>query len=202
MVKSKIHILLFCAVLILLCISSSGTAQTKGITIGYSQFFQTTRVHNYNSEQVGGHSIGYGIHFSHTSSTDRYFINYNIGNTWSRDSIVIHPVNSPPSKGMQQLNVLDLGINFGIGRSLQFNSFLALYLGGGLHYARITYDYAGIAPKSNPGVTTELLACARYEFEHFFVVGTYSYMFTINEMDLLTHRHGFRIGISLPYRRD
>jgi len=202
MVNWKIVLMRLSAVLILLSCPSSAFTQTKSITIGYSQFFQTTRTHNYYNEIVGGKSIGYGIHFSHTRSTERHFLSVNIGNTWSRDSIVIHPLNSPPSKAMQQLNVLDIGFNFGIGRSLQFNSFLSLYLGGGLHYARITYDYAGIAPKSNPGVTTELLACARYEFEHFFVVGTYSYLFTINEMDILTHRHGFRLGISLPYRRD
>lgn len=189
-------------VLIILNFPNSVTAQTRSITMGYSQFFQTTKKHNYYGREIGGKSIGYGIHLAHTSTNERYFINTNFGYTWSHDSIVISSANAPPHKGVQQLNVMDIGINFGIGHTMQFNSFLGLYLGGGLHYARITYDYSGIAVQANPGVTTEILGCARYEFEHFFVVGTYSYMFTINERDILTHRNGFRLGISIPYRRE
>lgn len=187
--------------ILIILLPLSAATQSRCIIIGYSQFAQITKKHSYYNTPVGGKSTGYGFHLAHTSIENRYFLSTIFQYTFSRDSIVIWNLYAPPKRSEQQLKVLDIGFNFGILIPQHLNDFVSVYLGGGLHYARIYWDHPGIAAHSAPGVTTELLARISYEFEKFYLTGSYSYLFTINELDTISHRNGFRFGITIPYRR-
>lgn len=177
-------------------------------TAGYTHHFQDVKTSFYNDRLVGGKNQSNGFVFAFSSVARSYFISYVFACSFSNDSIAatVGPANNThPELGTCHYTVIDAGINFGVTVQQDLNEFFTFQLGGGLFYSRlkrdITYPRSGVIEPhlSVNGATTELLANARYELSRFFVFATYSYTFTINEFDFITHRNGFRIGVQIPF---
>lgn len=183
---------IFIAVLLTVFVPLKMTSQVSCLSVAYTHHFMNTSQTYYQGRLIGGNIQTNGCAIAHTRLAKKYFINHQIAFTFGKDSIFANN-----SLATALYTVIDAGINFGITVPQELNDFMSFQLGGGLHYTWIKRENPG-KDMAKPGASTELLSNFRYEFERCFVFATYSYMFTINEFDLISHRHGFRLGVQIP----